>query len=819
MRLLRLTILVFIMFFMAACDTEDASDTDDEQPGDIDDDTDTVSDDENDTDVDTDDDTITLEFVDVDGNVIDAIEINEESDFIMPDAPDKEGHYFVHWDIPELTYTEDKIIEPVYEINVYEITIEGPEGVIETKDIEHGETLSLDEPQAMEGYVFIEYEENDFTVYEDMVIEAIFNPIAEVTIYFYEWDETLIESISGYLDEDFEIPKPESFADYTFIGWSDEIEGEVIDIYTLDEGEHHLYPIYEGKEVVVSFDLNDGSEVIEKTFNMGDIVTEDDFPEIPSRDDYEFLHWYDAYWDVIVVELYVYEGATIEAKWQGVTDEWLFETKDGEAILTEYLGDDKDLVIPDEIGGKPVTIISEAMFEYSIDEGYELDTLVIGQNVHTIKGRAFENQNELESVVFKNPDAMRHIHNHAFSNVVAEDLIVPKYLKTIGPYAFSRTEITEISLKGDIEVIGEWAFGYASLSGEVVFPDTLVAIEASAFAFSEVSAIDLNDGLKTIGNGAFNGLEEIESVFIPASVEYIGRSAFRRMSALEVVTFEAGSQLSEINDNTFSDADSLETIHLPDNLEIIGHHAFSNNQAMSHINIPNSVTTIKPWAFSSMSELYEITIPQGIEVLAERIFYDTDSLKHVHLPDSLEIIESNAFYQATAIEEIELPDGLKVIEGDAFRQATSLHTINLPQSLETLKHGVFRETDSLNEITIPSNITIIPYWLFLNSGVNHVELHDDIKIIENRAFQNTENLQNIILPENLERIEHNAFNNSNLHWIYIYEGLEHMSNYVFDGASDVIIYHEGPYTPSHWLDFNPQNRPIEHETDLNDIME
>jgi len=845
-RLFKIMLIGIVFLFIAACDSEppqedneqnddipgetDNSETDDTEDDDTEDDdtedNDTEDNDteDNDTEDPADEDGIILTFLDHEGNIVDEVEVYENEDFTIPEGPEKEGYYFVQWDYDydAFTFETDKTIEPIYAINVYAVTINGPEGTIETLTVEHGESLDLETPDSIEGYRFVEYDNVPSTITEDITIEAIYEDIPEVTLNFHDGDGDFMESFTGYLDDEMPVPEVEDYEGYSFEGWGEDGEGTPLDLLALEAGEHDVYAIYKGESVTVTFDFMDGSDPIEKTFEYEEEISISDVIELPERDDYNFSHWEESeyrYWFGEWLEVYQLDPIILEAQWDGETEEWLFDTEDGEAILTEYLGDDTDIVIPENIGGKPVGVIGEALFnnEWNVD-GYVLDTLVIGANVHTIEENAFRNQQDLTSVIFDNPDNVRHIKAYAFRRVVADNLMVPSYLETIETYAFDRSSISSVTFNGDIEKIGERAFSASNLSGTVELPDRLREIGASAFADTFIETLVINDGLTTIRRRAFANVSNLKSVTIPASVEVFEERVFADASDLETVIFQSESPLTTIEDSTFRETESLTTIVLPENLEVIGQYAFRGASALETIDIPSSVHTLERYAFAEMTALETITIPEGITTLPRALFRDGTSLTTVNLPESLIIIDNAVFDGAIALETLDIPEGVKEIGNTAFQSAISLHTLELPEGLEVLGQRVFRYTESLSEITIPEGVTKIDAEAFAYSHIETVNLHDEITYIGWQAFRNTPYLTSLTLPDSVETVRQEAFRESSIEWIYIHASVTEMEYGVFQDANNVDILYEGPYIPGQWNDnFNPNDRPVYLDASADDM--
>lgn len=98
----------------------------------------------------------------------------------------------------------------------------------------------------------------------------------------------------------------------------------------------------------------------------------------------------------------------------------------------------KDLVIPDTLGGKPVTNIWYETFNHK-----QLTSLVLSNNVKLIGYNAFDN-NLLTSVVF--PNQLEWIGDFAFANNKLSSITIPDTVKRIGQGAFVNNDLQTITI-------------------------------------------------------------------------------------------------------------------------------------------------------------------------------------------------------------------------------------------------------------------------------------------------------------------------------------------------------------------------------------
>lgn len=118
-------------------------------------------------------------------------------------------------------------------------------------------------------------------------------------------------------------------------------------------------------------------------------------------------------------------------------DEFQYEIVDGEIIITGYRGVARDIVIPHEIDGRPVTAIGEdAFFEY------DLISIVIPEGVREIGATAFRFCVCLENVVL--PESLERIETAAFHSCESlEEILLPSSLQYIGDQSFDGCNLLE----------------------------------------------------------------------------------------------------------------------------------------------------------------------------------------------------------------------------------------------------------------------------------------------------------------------------------------------------------------------------------------
>ena len=225
-----------------------------------------------------------------------------------------------------------------------------------------------------------------------------------------------------------------------------------------------------------------------------------------------------------------------------------------------------------------------------------------------------------------------------------EHLILPNTLITIGEEMFYQSDLRSVVIPTNVTTVGYSAFKRCSSLTTVTF--------------------EKESQLKTIGGdyyyGAFSDCSSLTSIEIPASVETIEATAFKRCSKLTTITFEKGSLLKTIGGGYYSS---------------YYHGAFSDCSSLTSIEIPASVETIEATAFSDCSKLATVTFEKGSQLkiigggYSSSYYYGAflgcSSLTSIEIPASVETIEATAFKRCSKLTTVTFEKGsqLKIIGG------------------------------------------------------------------------------------------------------------------------------------------------------------
>lgn len=121
------------------------------------------------------------------------------------------------------------------------------------------------------------------------------------------------------------------------------------------------------------------------------------------------------------------------------------------------------------------------------------------------------------------------IRDRAFANITFKSIKLPDSIKYIGKEAFRESDIKELVLPANLEIIDDRAFQYANnLEGNLIIPENVRYIGQNAFQSNYLTSIIFPESLEIIEEGAFlySELENVEFKGNGKNLRKIGVDAF-----------------------------------------------------------------------------------------------------------------------------------------------------------------------------------------------------------------------------------------------------------------------------------------------------
>ena len=277
-------------------------------------------------------------------------------------------------------------------------------------------------------------------------------------------------------------------------------------------------------------------------------------------------------------------------------------------------------------------------------ECYALSEITIPDSVTYIDSNVFMDCTNLEEVTLSN--SLEYLGGGAFSNSGIVEIVIPAALKTIDAYAFENCDSLKkvtFSSTSKLETIETGLFLFCYNLTEVVIPDSVRFINESAFSDSGLQSVTIGKNVEIIGNYAFGFCDELTDVTFSENnkLKSIGNCAFTDCDNLSEIVVPEGVEF--IGSNAFSYNYELVDISLPSTLTSIGESAFYSCTSLESIEIPSSVTELSAFIFSFCSKLSNVKLNEGTSSIQYAAFGGCTNLNTITIPNSIKSIDFWAF--------------------------------------------------------------------------------------------------------------------------------------------------------------------------------
>ena len=436
-----------------------------------------------------------------------------------------------------------------------------------------------------------------------------------------------------------------------------------------------------------------------------------------------------------------------------------------EATITGYTGSAKNIVIPSELGGKPVTAIADKAF-YE----YKMLNIYIPKTIKTIGEDAFPiGSDETRFICYEGTE-------NEWANIAVQKGnggLDPEHAG-VDPWF----RLYECNLSGDMvyQASDDAAtlVRYFGSDSKVDIPAELggkPVTSIGVYAFwncRSLTKVTIPEGVTSIKDSTFRYCISLTEVNIPKSVETIGDEAFQFCDSLTEVTIPEG--VTSIGVYAFKFCNSLTEVTIPEGVTSIGDGAFESCRSLTEVTISEGVTSIGGSAFQSCSSLTKATIPEGVTSIRGSVFEGCSSLREVTIPKSVTSIESHAFYNCGALATVYYGG----TQGDWDALKKNISEYNTPLLNANIICAI-QESNGFAYTVTGDEATITGYTGSAENIVIPSELGGKpVTAIADKAFEGYKNIVNIYIPKTIKAIGEDAFQNatSNLIRFICYEGTE-----------------------------------------------
>lgn len=402
------------------------------------------------------------------------------------------------------------------------------------------------------------------------------------------------------------------------------------------------------------------------------------------------------------------------------------------AKVTDYTGNDTNVVIPSIYQGYPVKQISDNAFSSC----RSITSVKIPNGVTTIGSKAFYECSSLKRITL--PSTITDIGDEAFYYCWSKKEV--HYTGTIEQWIkinFDSLFSTPLYSGGHLYVNNN------ELVTNIFFSNITSINDYAFYDCLSVTSVVLPNTLTSLGYCAFNGCTSLESINIPKNLTYIEPFTFSGCNSLENISVDSTNSTYHSNGNCIIKTSTNELVVgcknsiIPNYVTTIGSYAFRNLDSLTSIIIPESVTTIKNSAFDSCSSLSSINIGKNVSLIDspfvgcsaietitvakdnnkyhsnENCLIETSTntlivgCKNSKIPNYITKIGEEAFSNCYNLESIVIPNSVKIIGYSAFSGCLSLKNINIPNSVTSIEGWAFYACHSISSILIPNSVTTV----------------------------------------------------------------------------------------------------------------
>lgn len=372
--------------------------------------------------------------------------------------------------------------------------------------------------------------------------------------------------------------------------------------------------------------------------------------------------------------------------------------------IVRYLANEKEVVIPMQLGESTVVGIAESAFEgaesleqitmtssitYIGERAFagcaNLYALGLSSGIQTIGDEAFAGCTALVSITL--PASLESIGRRVFAGCVNIQYILDltnENLKMVGSGAFDDT----LWLKNETEEFvtlsqGGLLLKYQGSESRLLLPWNYFYIAEDAFAGNDtVESLQISNYLRGLQEGAISGMSALTTVNSECTPEFVEEFAFRDLPLLETVYLN-GMDLSIENfldcpNSPFgTETSGPYDIELPDDADSAFLSSFS-----SELNGVVILHCLDSAAETDGSLVFPERIRgKRVAAIGAGACQNRDDIKSVVFPKYLKRIESWAFAYDYSLSEAVFPDGLEFIGADAFTDCAITENIpDLPQA-------------------------------------------------------------------------------------------------------------------------------------------
>ncbi|MFC4368198.1 leucine-rich repeat protein, partial [Citroniella saccharovorans] len=411
------------------------------------------------------------------------------------------------------------------------------------------------------------------------------------------------------------------------------------------------------------------------------------------------------------------------------------------------------------------------------------------------------------------------------------DVVIPSKIggvdvKEIGKSAFSKKNLTSVTIPEGVEIIDQGAF-IGNLITELSLPSTVKRIEKVSFATNtKLSKVVFNEGLEYIGQGAFvNDAALTGDITIPSTVKTVMTSAFNK-SGVTGIILKGDKDSSPVNLHSKLNGNSLEYVKSDDPYKSIkiNFNTLGTSEADKYLELgevkfkAETKEKLQAWLDENINvqfvanyvNLNDRTGESDKEITLEKV-WDLDKFD---LSNKFEVtanvnkdlyseIEEIPGYSKPCISCSHTNLMIRLVINPVEEPATEYVAEDFTYdgaSITGFSETGLKKFETLKEVNLPEKsvdgevITAIGKSAFREKGIEKVTIPETVTLIDDFAF-NSNKLTEIKLPSKLEKAGMSAFGNNTIAEVTIPGTLKEIPNGMFStNLSTKIVIEEGVET-------------------------
>lgn len=345
---------------------------------------------------------------------------------------------------------------------------------------------------------------------------------------------------------------------------------------------------------------------------------------------------------------------------------------------------------------------------------------------------------------------------------------------------------------------------------DIVIPDTyeglpVKQIERNAFLRADIESVYIPSSIQTIKASAFAQCKNIKSVYINDLVAFmsidfqvdkdhvcksnplngavlylcgelvtdlvtpegaqIAPFAFFGCTSIKKVTFSEGT--THVGEYAFAECTALETVRFSSTVEFVGIYAFDGCEAIKEVH----AASVESWCqidfWDEKSAVYASSNPIRY---TNTLLIDGKPVTEIVIPGSVSEIKPLVFYLCNTLTSVTLEEGVRVVGTRAFWDCESLVTVTLPSTIESIGEAGFLNLNQ-NIATQRLNIASVDSFIKATQSTDIVQSNTEI-------YQGGELLTSVVIPFGIKTLGISFSGYKHLTEIIINGGVEEIA----DGA-------------------------------------